>query len=68
MHQKKYFFIYIFTYMQIIFYIQIKNKIFIEKLNNKNLTLKIIKIIKLNKYFLDEIEIIKNKNYKLMFS
>ena len=67
MHKKNYFFIYIMTYIQIILYIQIKNKIFIEKLNNKNLKLKIIKTIKLNNYFLDEIEIIKNQNYKLKF-
>ncbi len=48
-------------YFQTIFYLSIKNKIFIKKNNNKKIKIKIAKIKKINNYLKDEIEIIKQK-------
>lgn len=64
MNKQIIFFICAIFYTEIIVYIYITNKVFIEKLKIKDLKLKIIKIKKLNTYLLEELEIIKNKNYK----
>ncbi len=58
------FFILIILYMQIILFIYINNKLFKNKINNKNLKLKIIKIKKINNYLDEKLEIINNDNYE----
>ena len=64
MYQKINIFLCIILYLQFILYIYIQNKTFIQKLKNRNLKSKIIKIKKLNDYLKNELEIIENKQYK----
>ena len=64
MYQKINIFLCIILYLQFILYIYIQNKTFIQKLKNRNLKSKIIKIKKLNDYLENELEIIENKQYK----
>jgi hypothetical protein len=59
-----YFFIYALLYTEIILHIHINNKIFIKKIENKKINLKLEDIKRENDYLASEIEIIENKKLK----